>query len=378
MLEIIQKEFNLRNDLIYLNHAGVSPWPLRTARAVQHFAEENMDQGSLRYPEWLRVEADLRMQARELLNAPSKEDIALLKNTSEALSAVAYGLVWNPGDNIVSSDQEFPSNRIVWESLSSKGVALLQADLGSAASPEDALFSQVNERTKLLTISSVQFSTGLKIDLSRIGEFCRQKRILFCVDAIQSIGAVQLDVEKISADFVMADGHKWMLGPEGLAVFYSRPEARNRLRLNQYGWHMVEAMGDFDRRDWAAAKTARRFECGSPNMLGIHALSASLSLLREAGMDNVEKEVLKRTEYLFDKIKSMPDLELITPTGKDRYAGIVTFRRNGTDNSALYQYLMQHNVMCAHRSGGIRLSPHFYTPYEHLDQAIDMAVKYKD
>ncbi|MBI5666081.1 MAG: aminotransferase class V-fold PLP-dependent enzyme [Nitrospirae bacterium] len=376
MKELIQKEFVLRKDLIYLNHAGVSPWPLRTANAVQQFAGENMLQGSLRYPEWLKVEMNLREQAKQLLNAPSIDDVALLKNTSEALSAVAYGLDWTTGDNIVSSNQEFPSNRIVWESLSTKGVELREADLGAAGSPEDALFSLVDDRTKLITVSSVQFSTGLKMDLARIGEFCRQRDILFCVDAIQGLGAVQFDVQNIQADFVMADGHKWLLGPEGLAVFYSHPDARNRLRLNQFGWHMVEAMGDFDRREWTIAKTARRFECGSPNMLGVHALDASLSLLLELGMDHIEKEVLKRSEYLFDKIKARPDLELITPTGQDRYAGIVTFRRNGTDNAALYQHLMQNHVMCAFRCGGIRLSPHFYTPYPHLDRVIDMAMDF--
>ena len=378
MIDLIQKEFVLRKDLIYLNHAGVSPWPARTARAVEQFAEENMLQGSLRYPEWVKVETDLRDQARQLLNAPSKNDIALLKNTSEALSAVAYGLDWDPGDNIVSSDQEFPSNRIVWKSLSAEGVEFREADLNSAGSPEDALFSLVDDRTKLLTISSVQFSTGLKMDLNRIGAFCRQRKILFCVDAIQSLGAVQFDVQKIQADFVMADGHKWMLGPEGLAVFYSHPDARNRLRLTQFGWHMVEAMGDFDRRDWTVTKTARRFECGSPNMLGVHALHASLSLLLEHGINHIEDEVLKRSEYLFDRIKSMPELDLITPNRQDRYAGIVTFRNNESDNSSLYQYLMQNHVMCAPRCGGIRFSPHFYTPYEHLDQAIDLVVKFND
>jgi len=378
MIDLIQKEFVLRKDLIYLNHAGVSPWPARTARAVEQFAEENMLQGSLRYPEWVKVETDLRDQARQLLNAPSKNDIALLKNTSEALSAVAYGLDWDPGDNIVSSDQEFPSNRIVWKSLSAEGVEFREADLNSAGSPEEALFSLVDDRTKLLTISSVQFSTGLKMDLNRIGAFCRQRKILFCVDAIQSLGAVQFDVQKIQADFVMADGHKWMLGPEGLAVFYSHPDARNRLRLTQFGWHMVEAMGDFDRRDWTVTKTARRFECGSPNMLGVHALHASLSLLLEHGINHIEDDVLKRSEYLFDRIKSMPELDLITPNRQDRYAGIVTFRNNESDNSTLYQYLMQNHVMCAPRCGGIRFSPHFYTPYEHLDQAIDLVVKFND
>jgi len=373
---LISEEFNLRNDIIHLNHAGVSPWPLRTEKAVRKFAEENMVQGSLRYPEWLGVEAELRKQAQKLMNAPSPFDIALLKNTSEALSVVAYGLEWKKGDNIVSSNQEFPSNRIVWESLAEKGVEFREADFNISGNPEDALFSLVDNNTRLITISSVQFSTGLQMSLERIGEFCKKRGILFCVDAIQSLGAMQFDVRQIQADFVMADGHKWMLGPEGLAVFYSDPDARDRLHLNQYGWHMVEAAGDFDRRDWSIAKNARRFECGSPNMLGIYALNASLSLILETGMDYIENEILRRSEYLFDKIKTRSELELITSTCQGRYAGIVTFRRRGADSALLYQNLMQNKILCAHRSGGIRLSPHFYTPYEQLDHVIELVIKY--
>ncbi|MBI5054998.1 MAG: aminotransferase class V-fold PLP-dependent enzyme [Nitrospirae bacterium] len=371
--DYFHNEFNLREGLIYLNHAAVSPWPVRTAKAVQQFAEENMVQGSLNYLKWIEVDNGLRAQARELLNARSKDSIALVKNTSEALSFVAYGLDWKGGDNIVSADQEFPSNRIVWESLRQRGVEFREADISKTESPEDALFSIVDNRTRLITISSVQFSTGLRMDIARIGEFCKSKGILFCVDAIQGLGALRFEVENIGADFVMADGHKWMLGPEGLGLFYCRPEAMDRLNLTQYGWHMVEAAGDFDRRGWSIAKTARRFECGSPNTVGIHALSASLSLLLETGMEQVERDVLKRSEYLFDKITSNPELELLTSTASGRYAGIVTFRRRNVDPAALYRHLSQNNIVCALRGGGIRLSPHFYTPYDHLDRAIDLA-----
>jgi len=372
----ISNEFNLRNDIIYLNHAGVSPWPLRTVKAVRKFTDENMVQGSLQYPEWLEVETGLRKQAQKLINAPSPLDIALLKNTSEALSVVAYGLEWKNGDNIVSCNQEFPSNRIVWESLAQKGVEFREANFNISGNPEDALFSLVDNNTRLITISSVQFSTGLKMDLDRIGEFCKKRGILFCIDAIQSLGAMQFDVQQIQADFVMADGHKWMLGPEGLAIFYSNPDARDRLHLNQYGWHMVEDAGNFDRRDWSIAKSARRFECGSPNMLGIYALNASLSLIFETGMDHIENEILRRSEYFFDKIKARSELELITSSSQGRYAGIVTFRRRGVDSALLYQNLMQKKVLCAHRSGGIRLSPHFYTPYDQLEHVIELVIKY--
>ncbi len=370
------EEFSLRDELIYLNHAGVSPWPKRTTLALQQFAEENMIQGSQKYMEWLEIETRLRSQLQNLLNAPSIDDIALLKNTSEAISVVAYGLDWKSGDNIISSDQEFPSNRIVWESLSGLGVEFREADLYSKSNPEDALFSLVDSKTRLITISSVQFTTGLRMYLERIGEFCRKRNILFCVDAIQSIGAVQFNVQAIQADFVMADGHKWMLGPEGLALFYCHPDSLNKLRLNQYGWHMIEEAGDFENKEWHIAKTARRFECGSPNMLGIVALSASLSLIHEIGIKTIEKIVLENSKYLFDKLGSDPEFDLITLPNLNRYAGIVTFKYRNANPDNLFQYLMKNGVICAKRAGGIRFSPHFYISQEKLEQAIELVKKY--
>ncbi|MDQ6981692.1 MAG: aminotransferase class V-fold PLP-dependent enzyme [Mariprofundus sp.] len=349
--------------MVYLNHAAVGVWPRRTAEAVKAFAEENMRQGAADYPRWMKVERELRGRLKRLIGATSADDIALVKNTSEALSLIAYGLDWQPGDNVVSSNQEFPSNRIVWESLQGKGVALKQADV-SGDDPEAALLSSCDERTRLLTISSVQYGTGLRMDLDRLGQFCHDHGILFCVDAIQSLGALQFDVEACHADFVVADGHKWMLGPEGMAVFYSRLEAREQLKLVQYGWHMVERAGDFDAGDWVATAAARRFEPGSPNMLGIHALNASLSLFEDIGMEKVEALVLAGAETLMGWVEEHSDLELITPVLPDRYAGIVTFRHRQLDSRGhadLYRRLMKAGIVCANRAGGIRLSPHFYT-----------------
>jgi cysteine desulfurase/selenocysteine lyase len=359
----MHSEFPLRDGLIYLNHAAVGVWPRRTADAVKAFAEENMVQGATDYPVWMKAERELRGRLQRLVNAATTADIALVKNTSEGLSLIAYGLDWQAGDNIVSTDQEFPSNRIVWESLASMGVELRMADV-SGDDPESALMALMDERTRLLTVSSVQFGTGVRMDLSRLGEACREHDLLFCVDAIQSLGAVQFDAQAADADFVVADGHKWMSGPEGVALFYSTQQARDQLRLSQYGWHMIEAVGDFDRVAWSPAKSARRFEPGSPNMLGICALNASLSLFEEIGMDRVEKQLLERTSLLMDQISEHDQLDLITPSSSGRYAGIVTFRRRGLDNNghaALYRSLMAADIICAHRAGGIRFSPHFYS-----------------
>jgi cysteine desulfurase/selenocysteine lyase len=370
----VQREFALRPGVVYLNHAGVSPWPVRAGAAIKQFTRQNVAQGALAYPAWIAVETALREQLRVLLNAPSADDIALLKNTSEALSVVAYGLHWRRGDNVVSTDQEFPSNRIPWESLRSFGVELRAVDV-RGPSPEDALLAAVDGRTRLLTVSSVQYATGLRLDLARLGEVCGERGVLFCVDAIQSLGALRMDVQKIRADFVMADGHKWMLGPEGVAVFFSRPEARERLRLRQFGWHMVEVPGDYERGDWEAARSARRFECGSPNMLGIHGLHASLSLLLEVGMDQVERQVLEHAERLLCDVRSSPELQLITPDGPGCHGGIVTFRAPGCATPHLFAELQARGVICAQRAGGVRFSPHFYTSPEQVREALALAVE---
>lgn len=363
-------EFPLQEGIVYLNHAAVSPWPSRTVDAVQKFAIENGTRGSLSYPHWLEVEQALRAQLQQMINAASADDIALVKNTSEALSFVASGLDWSHGENIVTSNQEFPSNRIVWESLAPQGVELRQADLSNEQTPEDALFALVDENTRLIAISSVQYASGLRMNLERIGQFCHEHGILFCVDAIQSIGAAPFDVQACRAHFVAADGHKWMMGPEGLGLFYCDPSIRDQLQLTQYGWHMVEAVGDFDQTAWQPAATARRFECGSPNMLGVHALHASLSLLLEVDMARVSANIEQNSQFLMGNLESL-GYRVVTPSQPERYAGIVSFDHPEIDSSAIHAELTNKGVFCALRGGNIRFSPHFYTPQQQLEQTLD-------
>lgn len=362
-------EFPLTDELIYLNHAAVAPWPKRTGEAVIKFAEQNTRYGSHFYLDWMKKENELRTQLQALLNAPSADDIALVKNTSEALSFVAYGLPWQAGDNIVSSNQEFPSNRLPWESLANQGVEFRQADLASAETPEDALFALVDNNTRLLTISSIQFASGLRMDLERIGEFCKQHDILFCIDAIQSLGTVQFDVQAYHADFVMADGHKWMFGPEGLGVFYTTPEARDKLKLTQYGWHMMKDTHNYENKPWEVHPTARRFECGSPNMLSIHALSASLSLLLETGMAAVEALVFEKSDYIKEAVAKNDQLSLLSQQQNLLKSGIVTFKHQTITNDILYNHLQKNSVVCALRGGGIRFSAHFYNTFDEIDRA---------
>lgn len=369
-------EFPHRAGLVHLNHAGVAPWPARTARAVAAFATENTRHSTENILQWKQKESALRTKCRQLIHAEDTGDIALVKNTSEGLSMVAYGIPWKAGENVVFARQEFPSNRILWQSLQARfGVEARCVDLSQAQTPEDALFSQVDRHTRLISVSAVQYDDGLRMDLARISEFCRSRGILFCIDAIQMLGAIPFDLTETPADFVIADGHKWLLGPEGIGLFYCNPDRRDLLQLNQFGWHMLENPGDFESQQWETAKDATRFECGTLNHVGIHAMHESLHMLLEIGIEAIHDMVSSNISYLID-ISIDNGLDIVSDTDLDRRSGIVTVRRAGTDSHALFRFLLGSGILCAHRCQGIRFSPHFYTSQDDLDHALRRVCEY--
>ncbi|MGQ0658431.1 MAG: aminotransferase class V-fold PLP-dependent enzyme [Chromatiales bacterium] len=366
---LIAHEFPLADDIVYLNHAGVAPWPRRAAEAVTQFARENARTGARNYPDWLHTECRLRQLLATLINAESPDDIALLKNTSEGLSFVAAGFEWCAGDVVIISDQEFPSNRIVWEALADRGVTVRRVSLVEPGlTPEAALMGACDGRTRLMSVSAVQYATGLRLDIAVLGGFCRSRGIRLCVDAIQQLGALPFDAQTAQADFVVADGHKWMLGPEGVALFYVQPGIRQQLRLTEFGWHMTAQPGDYDRLDWTPGPTARRFECGSPNLLGTHALAASVGLLLEVGIERVAAMLMENISYLIKIIEDLNNFSIASDTAMERRSGILSVRPTAQTATQLHQFLSENGVICALRGGCLRFSPHFYTSRERLDR----------
>jgi len=366
----IATQFPQQDGLLYLNHAAVAPWPQRTQAAVSEFARQNVHIGARDYPHWLKVEQQLRERLAWLVGGVSTDEISLLKNTSEGLSVIAQGLQWHAGDQIIISDQEFPSNRIPWQALADQGVDVIEVNL-EGDNPEQNVIDAMGPRTRLVSLSAVQYGSGLLMDMAPIGAACRAQGTLFCVDAIQILGALPFSAERVQADFVVADGHKWMLGPEGLALFYCRQAVQDQLILRQHGWHMVADPGNYTRKDWQPATTAKRFECGSPNMLGAHALNASLSLLQDTGMDVVANALQERVQRLIDGLHSK-GASLLSPTARGRRAGIVTFLLPHEAPNETFQRLKKGGAVCAERGGGVRLSPHFYTTNSVIDQALGL------
>jgi cysteine desulfurase/selenocysteine lyase len=353
-------EFPILEHGLYANHAAIAPWPRVASRAVASFAEENCKIAAEKYSRWLLRETQLRNRLASLVNAVSVDDIALLKNTTEGISTVASGLDWRSGDNIVLPADEFPSNRLPWLALKRLGVEIREVDIRGTSEPEKALLEQMDTRTRLLSVSAVQWLDGLRLKLDVLGRACQQNKVLFFVDAIQQLGALQMDVQACHIDFLAADGHKWLLAPEGIAVFYCRDGLREQLQTTQHGWHMVDEPYRFDRQNWQPSKSASRFEAGSPNNLGQAALHASVGLLQDVGMDQVEACVVANSLALSEGIGNIPGLELVREFNPQRVSGIVSFRPSDMDPASLHRALQKRRLSCAVRAGAIRLSPHFY------------------
>lgn len=317
-------------------------------------------------------EKELRQLLACLTGAKSEDDIALLKNTTEGISLVAWGLDWQTGDNLVLPAGEFPSNRLPWLAQAAHGVEIRELDIRTAENAENALIEVMDSHTRLLSVSAVQWNDGFRLDLEKLGKACRSRGVLFFVDAIQQLGALPVDVETCQVDFLAADAHKWLLGPEGIAVFYCRESARPCLRLIQQGWHMFDNPWDFHREEWEPSSSAKRFEAGSPNSVGQAALYASLNLLLTTGMEQVSGRILQNTEFLIKALTLVPGVQITSRTEPERRSGIVSFTHKNIPSKKLNARLAESGVTCAVRGNSIRLSPHFYQDQTDLAEFIQI------
>ncbi len=356
----LAEEFPVRERWTYVNHAAVSPWPASVRRAVVEFATANHRDGPASFADWVANERELHQRYARLLGAASADEISVVPNTTEGVGIVAAGLDWRAGDNLVTAVGEFPTNQLAWAALADRGVTLRAVDLRFAADPEAALLEAMDERTRLLTVSSVQWTDGFRLDLGRLGPACRAAGVLFFVDAIQQLGALRVDVERDAVDCLAAGSHKWQMGPEGLGVFYCRAQWRDRIRPLKLGWRMLEQAFAFDRPERAVAGTGQRFEPGSPNTLGQMALNAALALQERYGTAWIEQRVLANTAALISGIDALPALELASRRTPERRSGIVSLRPLNTSPRTLARRLAERNIVAVARGELLRLSPHFY------------------
>jgi len=362
-------EFPVAADFLYFNHAGVSPIPACAAEAAMQMLRRSRDEGAWSLRKWEELAFETRDRFAKLVGA-APEEVAFVKNTSEGLSFVAAGFPWKEGDNLVTSNVEYPSNIYPWMRLRTRNVELRMVAAREGRVRKEDLFAACDGKTRMIALSSVEFANGYRNDLSGIGEYCQRHGIFFCVDGIQSIGVLPMDAKAFGIDALSADGHKWLLSPEGIGAFYISREVMEVVEPVILGWHSVKNRFDFENYDFRLSPDARRFEPGSMNTVGMSAFNASLGLLLSVGVDRIWERVRRLTERIFEKAREY-GFELVTPDLPEERSGIVTFRVPGVDNAALWKALMERKAVCSHRAGGIRLSPHFYNTPEEVDRIFE-------
>jgi selenocysteine lyase/cysteine desulfurase len=362
--------FPVTSNLIYLNCAAVGPLSTVAADAMMRQTFDQRDFGALHWREWYREYDRLRESAARLIGATA-EEIAILKNTSEGLSFVAEGLTWRGGENVVTTDLEFPSNSTPWRNLDKRGVETrVVRSTNGAFTPAD-VEELIDDRTRLVSVSAVAFHNGFAADLDTIGEICARRGVLFCVDAIQAVGVMPVDVRRAKIDFLAADGHKWMCGPEGGAIFFVAKEKLDRLSVLEHGWTNFERRGKFIDCPLDYLGDARRFEAGSLPTINIHGLRAAIDLLLETGIGAINDYVLTLATRFAERLEEI-GWRVATP--RPFRSGIIAATPPGVEPTLLrwHRTLEENGVVCAPREGLMRFSPHLYNEEIEIDRVIEL------
>lgn len=372
-------EFPILRRLAFFNHAGVAPISGRAAAAVGAYADQAQ---SLAYhgSGWYARARQVKRLAARLIGAAGEQEIAFVPNTSTGISLVAKGIDWRPGDNVVITNVEYPANRYPWEDLARFGVEVIEvAQHPDGRIDVDDVTHAVTGRTRVVAVSHVQYASGYRIDLGPISEMVHRAGGLLCVDAIQSVGAMPVDVREMGIDALAADGHKWMLAPEGCGIFYCREDLIPALHPNVVGWMNMVNASDYGQYQFEFQGDARRFEPGSYNIPGIMGLGASLELILEHGIENIWSRIESLTARLCDGLKSK-GYRVFSPRGAGERSGIVVFDlplplpppdgRNVPAAEKIVAELETRGIIIVVREGRLRASPHFYNTPEQIDQLV--------
>lgn len=367
-----RREFPSAEGAVHMNHAGLAPLSRRVADAIRRFAGEALAAEPAAYARWTSRAAEVRGLFARLIGADASE-IAFVRNTSEGLSLVAGGLDWKAGDNVVAVAEDYPANIYPWWGLRRFGVETRLVERPQIRFGVDEVRRLVDRRTRLVTVSAVDWQSGFRVDLASLGSFCRERGLLFCVDGIQAVGALAVDVESAGIDCMAVGGHKWLLAPEGCGALYVSRRVVERLHPVLLGWKSVRDEERYLPYHFELRGDALRFEAGTPAHLGVLALGAALELLDEAGSERVERRILETTALLADGL-CRAGAAILSPWAEGERSGILTFRLG--DASALHRALGEGGVRAKVRLGGIRLAPHFYNDRGDIERVLAIVRDY--
>lgn len=363
--------FPVTQSTIYLNHAAVSPPPTPTIAAVESQLRDVSSNGSLNYRNWVATKEHARKLAASMIGA-RPEQVAFMRNTSDGLSSVANGLRWQPGDNLVTFRKEFPSNIYPWLRIrDTLGVEVRICEERDGRIDLDELIGLIDARTRVVAISQVQYASGFRANLERLGRAARRHDALLVVDVIQAMGVIPIDVESELIDVAAAAGHKWLLTPEGVGLLYLSDRARERIEPTLVGWVSVPNPEDYSNFEQGWNRGTLAWESGTGPSALLYGLEASLRLLTETGVDRIADYLEQLTDHLCERLQNS-DYHIVSSRADGEKSQIVCVSHKGhLSPMNLYAHLKMRNIVTAPRGDRLRISPHFYNSPEEINTLID-------
>lgn len=364
---------------VYMNHAAISPLPTPAFEITRRCLEIRNSGEVENFEEGMQLIEDARSRAARYINANSETQITFLGNTSDAISAVAEGLNWKDGDEIILNTIEFPTNVQPFRRLESHGVTISYAEANNHRVSADDIEALITPKTKLVSISAVQYLSGFRADLKAIGDICRKYDILFVVDAIQALGAMPVDVQSCNIDALATGAHKWLMSPMGVGFLYLSDRMSSLIEPYKTGWLSVEDPWELSEFEKSWLPVSQHLETGTPNLIGISGLGASLNMFQGIGTEHIKKYIQFLTGHILDRLKSRKNVTVITPDEDKQRLGIVAFSVQTSeelDMELVLKSLKEKKITISAREGFFRISPHLYNTAEETDKVIDELFKH--
>ena len=366
----LRQQMAVVDEWAYFDHAAVAPLPKPSRATVVQWADDFSQHGDVHWSEWAARLERLRQRAAARFGARPQE-IALIHSTTEGISLVAEGYPWREGDNVVVFQGEFPSNLYPWMNLASRGVETRWVTTHNERYDLKDVEAVCDARTRIVAVSWVGYATGWRNDIAALAEIAHRHGALLMVDAIQGLGVLPIDVGQLPIDFFAADGHKWMLGPEGAGLLFIRQEHLERLRPLGVGWNSVKHAGQHAKIELDLKQSASRYEGGTPNIVGLSGLESSFELLSRYRLEELADRIFQITDLACARLESL-GATIASDRSEAHRSGIVSFTLGELDLRAVRRYCLQQRVALSHRNGRLRISPHAYNTPDDVERLVDV------
>lgn len=364
----VRSNFPITQNCAYLNNASIAPISTFVAAAMAGQASHHAAHVDTLNRNFEAIYQETREAAARLVGSRS-DRVAFIQNTSHGISLIANGQPWKPGDNVVISSKEFPSNYLAWERLAAQGVEIRKVELDNDRLTPEQISSAVDSRTRLVSLSEVQYFNGYRVDLAAISQICSDADAFLIVDGTQSVGALEINVDSLGVDAIVVSAHKWMLGPLGIGFMALSERLLAETEVTQIGWLSVKDPFDF-KRVIDLPETAEKFECGTENSAGLLGLRARISEIEVSTQARIQASILDLCDSAVEFLSSHGLVPTLSHNEQSR-SGIVSFRGPILEQYDVISLLANSNVIVSQRNGALRISPHYYNNIDDVSRLCD-------